>query len=227
MPDWIVRADRLDLDREDDEGRASGAVLEFKGVPVLPVPALSFPISERRRSGWLPPTLGLDNKSGLDLSVPYYWNIAPHRDATFTPGLMSRRGVDLAGEFRYLENDYQGRINANLTPNDRLRDGRNRWGYFLRHNGQHDSGIDGIGRVGLTMNPFSVGLPPLPTNLLDLSALTNAGTLPNSGALLEALGRSLQNLKRCPGAHERGQTAEQLTYGGTIDCDPTEVPIGP
>ncbi|HNE60066.1 MAG TPA: LPS assembly protein LptD, partial [Ottowia sp.] len=152
VPDWIVRADRLDLDREDDEGRASGAVLEFKGVPVLPVPALSFPISERRRSGWLPPTLGLDNKSGLDLSVPYYWNIAPHRDATFTPGLMSRRGVDLAGEFRYLENDYQGRINANLTPNDRLRDGRNRWGYFLRHNGQHDSGIDGIGRVGLGLN---------------------------------------------------------------------------
>ncbi|HNJ45345.1 MAG TPA: putative LPS assembly protein LptD, partial [Ottowia sp.] len=100
VPDWIVRADRLDLDREDDEGRASGAVLEFKGVPVLPVPALSFPISERRRSGWLPPTLGLDNKSGLDLSVPYYWNIAPNRDATFTPGLMSRRGVDLAGEFR-------------------------------------------------------------------------------------------------------------------------------
>jgi len=152
VPDWIVRAERLDLDREDDEGRASGAVLEFKGVPVLPVPALSFPISERRRSGWLPPTLGLDNKSGLDLSVPYYWNIAPHRDATFTPGLMSRRGVDLAGEFRYLENDYQGRINANLTPNDRLRDGRNRWGYFLRHNGQHDSGIDGIGRVGLGLN---------------------------------------------------------------------------
>ena len=152
VPDWIVRADRLDLDREDDEGRASGAVLEFKGVPVLPVPALSFPISERRRSGWLPPTLGLDNKSGLDLSVPYYWNIAPNRDATFTPGLMSRRGVDLAGEFRYLENDYQGRINANLTPNDRLRDGRNRWGYFLRHNGQHDSGIDGIGRVGLGLN---------------------------------------------------------------------------
>ena len=152
VPDWVLRADRLDIDREDDEGRAAGAVLEFKGVPILPVPVLSFPVSERRRSGWLPPTLGLDNKSGLDLSVPYYWNIAPNRDATFTPGLMSRRGVDLAGEFRYLESGYQGRVNANLTPNDRLRDGRNRWGYFLRHNGRHDTGIDAVGAVGLGLN---------------------------------------------------------------------------
>ena len=152
VPDWILRADRLDIDREDDEGRAAGAVLEFKGVPILPVPVLSFPVSERRRSGWLPPTLGLDNKSGLDLSVPYYWNIAPNRDATVTPGLMSRRGVDLAGEFRYLESGYQGRVNANLTPNDRLRDGRNRWGYFLRHNGRHDTGIDAVGAVGLGLN---------------------------------------------------------------------------
>ena len=77
------------------------------------------------------------------------------------------------------------------------------------------------------MNPFSVGAPPVIGSLLDLTGLTGGGTLPNSGALLEALGLSLQNLKRCPGAHERGQTAEQLTYGGTIDCDPTQVPIGP
>ena len=152
MPDWILRADKLELDREDDEGRAEGAVLEFKGVPILPVPAMSFPLSERRKSGWLPPTIGLDNKSGLDLSVPYYWNIAPNRDATFTPAIMLRRGVEVGGEFRYLENNYSGRLNANLLPNDKLRDGRNRWGYFARHNGTYDTGIDGIGAVGLGLN---------------------------------------------------------------------------
>ena len=152
VPDWILRADRLDIDREDDEGRAEGAVLEFKGVPILPVPTLSFPIGEQRRSGWLPPTLGLDNKSGLDLSVPYYWNIAPNRDATFTPAIMSRRGVDLGGEFRYLEDSYQGRVTAYLTPNDRLRQGHNRWAYFVRHNGTHDTGIDSLGSVELGLN---------------------------------------------------------------------------
>jgi phospholipid/cholesterol/gamma-HCH transport system substrate-binding protein len=100
------------------------------------------------------------------------------------------------------------------------------WFDDFGHSGFPDA-IGGIGRVGLTMNPFSAGAPPVVGTLLNLTELTNAGTLPNSGALLEALGFSLQNLKRCPGAHERGQTAEQLTYGGTLDCDPTEVPIGP
>ena len=151
-PDWLLRADRIDLDREDDEGRAYGAVLEFKGVPILPVPAMSFPLGEQRKSGWLPPLLGLDNRSGLNLSVPYYWNIAPNRDATLTPGIMTRRGADLRGEFRYMEANYQGRVNAGWMPNDRLRDGLNRWGYFVRHNGTHDTGIDGIGNVGVGLN---------------------------------------------------------------------------
>lgn len=151
VPDWILRADRLELDREADEGRAEGAVLEFKGAPILPLPAMSFPLSERRRSGWLPPTIGLDNKSGLDLAVPYYWNIAPNRDATFTPAIMLRRGVEMSGEFRYLENNYQGRVDAHLMPNDKLRD-RNRWGYFVRHNGSYDTGLASIGHIGLGLN---------------------------------------------------------------------------
>ncbi|HMN21683.1 MAG TPA: LPS-assembly protein LptD [Ottowia sp.] len=151
VPDWILRADRLDLDQEEDEGRAQGAVLEFKGVPILPVPALSFPLGEQRKSGWLPPTVGLDSKSGLELSLPWYWNIAPNRDATFTPTVMSRRGVDLGGEFRYLEGNYQGRVNASVMPDDRLRQ-RTRWSLFARHNGSHDTGFDAIGALGLGLN---------------------------------------------------------------------------
>ncbi len=153
LPDWILRADRLELDQEVDEGYAEGAVLEFKGVPILPLPALSFPLSERRKSGWLPPTIGLDNKSGLDLSVPYYWNIAPNRDATFTPGLMLRRGADLTGEFRYLESNYQGQLNAHVMPSDRLRD-RDRWALFARHNGSYQTPVGGVG-LGLNLNRVS------------------------------------------------------------------------
>src|SRR5690606_30970888 len=94
VPDWLLRADELELDQEEQVGVARGAVLELKGVPVLALPKLDFPLGDNRRSGWLPPTLGLDSKSGLQLSVPWYWNIAPNRDATFTPTVMSRRGVD-------------------------------------------------------------------------------------------------------------------------------------
>ena len=151
VPDWMLRADRLDIDQEEEEGLAVGGVLEIKGVPLLPLPTSSFPLGEQRKSGWLPPTLGLDSKSGLNLAVPYYWNIAPHRDATVTPALMSRRGVDVAGEFRYLENDYRGQVNANVLPNDRLAD-RTRWGFFGRHNGTFDSGLPGVGRMALNLN---------------------------------------------------------------------------
>jgi LPS-assembly protein len=150
-PDWILVAERLDIDREEDEGRVRGAKLRFKSLPPVPLPNMSFPLGEGRRSGWLPPTIGLDNKSGLDLSVPYYWNIAPNRDATFTPEVMLRRGVNLTGEFRYLENNYNGRVEASVMPGDRLRN-RNRWAAFARHNGTLDTGWDAIGQLGLSLN---------------------------------------------------------------------------
>ena len=52
--------------------QASGAVLSFMGVPILPVPELSFPLSDKRKSGLLPPTVGVDNVSGLEFTQPYY-----------------------------------------------------------------------------------------------------------------------------------------------------------
>lgn len=149
MPDWILRAASLHLDTEQDVGYATGAALSFMGVPILPVPSLSFPLSDQRKSGVLPPTIGIDNVSGFELTVPYYWNIAPNRDATFYPTIMTKRGVDLAGEFRYLERDYNGTVRANYMPGDRLRD-RDRWGYAARHEGELRLG--GVGPMGLSLN---------------------------------------------------------------------------
>ena len=132
MPDWILRASTLRMDNEENVGTAEWAVLSFKGVPVLPVPYLSFPLSDERKSGFMPPTLELDNVNGAVVSVPYYWNIAPNRDATFTPMLMSKRGVNLGSEFRYLEPGYAGLVHLDFMPNDPLRDS-NRWGLTYGH----------------------------------------------------------------------------------------------
>jgi LPS-assembly protein len=96
MPDWILRATQISMDNEEDVGTAEGALLSFKGVPLLPIPYLTFPLSDKRKSGVLPPTIGLDNVNGFELVLPYYWNIAPNRDATFTPKVMTKRGVDMA-----------------------------------------------------------------------------------------------------------------------------------
>jgi LPS-assembly protein len=151
MPDWILRATSVRLDTEEEVGQAEGAVLRFKDIPVLAFPSMSFPLSEKRKSGFLPPTIGLDNINGIELSVPYYWNIAPNRDATFFPAIMTKRGIDLAGEFRYMEPEYKGLTRLNYMPTDTLRE-RSRWGAVFQHIGGLHTGITGIGTLGLTLN---------------------------------------------------------------------------
>lgn len=132
MPDWILKASTISLDNEEDVGTAEGALLSFKGVPLLPVPYISFPLSDKRKSGVLPPTVGVDNVNGTEVSAPYYWNIAPNRDATITPTLMSKRGLKLDTEFRYLEANYSGDARVDWMPTDLLRS-TNRWGLNVNH----------------------------------------------------------------------------------------------
>ena len=118
--------------------------------------SLSFPLSAERKSGLLPPILGLDNLSGVEYSQPYYWNIAPNRDATFQTTLWSKRGLNLGGEFRYLESaapDYRGQIRMDYMMNDPMRD-RNRWGYAQTHQGWTQWGEGKLG-VNLNLNRVS------------------------------------------------------------------------
>ncbi len=133
-PAWVLRADRVSLDLETNEGVAEGATLRFLGLPILALPTLSFPLSDNRRSGWLPPSFDTDNRSGIEISAPYYWNIAPNRDATFTPRLITRRGLGLNSEFRYLEPQLQGTVALNWLPKDTLA-GRSREAVQWQHEG--------------------------------------------------------------------------------------------
>ena len=150
-PAWVLRASRVDFDFEQEVGVATGAVLRFKDVPLLGFPKFSFPLSDKRKSGLLPPTLNLGSVNGFEVRQPYYFDIAPNRDATFSPAIMSKRGVDLAGEFRYLEPRYKGELRASYLPGDQLRN-RDRWSYGLRHNGALYSGVQAVGDLGLNLN---------------------------------------------------------------------------
>ncbi len=134
-PAWLLSADKVRMDFDTNEGVAEGAVLRFYGVPILASPILSFPLNDERKSGWLPPTVNLDTKSGLQVAAPYYWNIAPNRDATLTPTVSAKRGFGLDTEFRYLEPRYEGKLNLNLLPNDGLT-GRSRYALGLAHDSQ-------------------------------------------------------------------------------------------
>ena len=150
-PAWEMTATQVDFDLDREVGVATGAVVRFKQVPILAFPKVSFPLSDKRKSGLLPPTLGLDSLNGFEIRQPYYFDIAPNRDATFSPAIMAKRGIDLAGEFRYLEPTYKGQLRANVLPGDKLR-GRDRWSYSLQHIGAIDTGVPSIGGVGLNLN---------------------------------------------------------------------------
>lgn len=133
--DWVLSADRLDLDFEHNDGHARGAVLHFLGVPILAGPGLSFPATGERRSGWLPPSISTDSRSGFGLEVPWYWNLAPNYDLTLTPGILTRRGASLGTEFRYLLPSQQGGLQTHWMPWDSSV-GRNRYALVLTQDGR-------------------------------------------------------------------------------------------
>ncbi|BAL97867.1 organic solvent tolerance protein [Rubrivivax gelatinosus IL144] len=134
-PDWVLQARAVRMDFDANEGVAEGAVLRFLGVPILGGPEISFPLTDERKSGWLPPSIGLDSRSGFELTVPYYWNIAPNRDATIAPWLSTRRGAGLQTEFRYLEPSLGGTLNLDLLPHDQVA-GRSRSAWQWQHEGR-------------------------------------------------------------------------------------------
>ena len=104
---WFIKMNELEIDEYDQTATGTNASLHFMGVPVFGSPWFSFPVSRERRSGFLVPTFGMSSTRGLDLAVPYYFNIAPNYDLTLTPRLMTKRGVMLDTEARFLYNNFE------------------------------------------------------------------------------------------------------------------------
>ncbi|PUD98803.1 MAG: LPS-assembly protein LptD [Candidatus Sedimenticola endophacoides] len=116
--DWLIEAAELELDRASGVGTARNAKVSFKGVPFAYAPYLTFPIDDRRKSGLLTPSIGYSDSNGADISLPYYFNLAPNYDLTLTPRIISERGLMLGGEFRYLLEQHSGELRAELLPSD-------------------------------------------------------------------------------------------------------------
>ena len=119
--DWVLHADRLKMNQQTGKASAKHAWLEFKGLPVFYTPYISFPIDDRRISGFLTPSWGSSDKTGFDMTVPYYWNIAPNYDLTIKPRYMTKRGGMIGSEFRYLTKMSEGTIGMEILPYDSKR----------------------------------------------------------------------------------------------------------
>ncbi len=129
---WEIRARRAELDLEKQEGTFHHLSLRFKDTPILYLPWARLPLNDQRRSGFLVPGVGYSTVNGWDISIPYYFNLAPNRDLTLTPRYIQQNGVMLESEFRYLGESYRGQLQTQFLPNDKVRQ-RDRYYLHLTH----------------------------------------------------------------------------------------------
>ncbi|MCO5093660.1 MAG: LPS assembly protein LptD [Chiayiivirga sp.] len=132
---WTIRARRVDIDQGEGMATIRRGTLRIGSVPVLYLPIATLPIDDRRKTGFLFPSVSLSRSRGFDLQVPYYINIAPNYDVTLTPRLMTKRGVMLGTEFRYLTDTQRGRFYGAWLPSDD-RTGKDRGTLTWEHRGR-------------------------------------------------------------------------------------------
>lgn len=130
---WNIEGSKIVYDNQDQLLEVWDAKFRVGKVPVLYLPYLQLPTGDKRRSGLLLPNFSYDNIGGLDISQPIYWNIAPNYDATFTPRIIQRRGVQLQTEMRYLNYLGLGTVAFDWLQHDNLysnnRENKNKSGY--------------------------------------------------------------------------------------------------
>lgn len=116
----MIGARELELDRNGGVGKARGATIRFKGVPIFYTPYISFPLNDERKTGLLTPGFGSDEESGNIFQLPWYWNIAKNQDATITPRYYSDRGFQAGAEYRLKTQNSSTYIYGEYMPGDDL-----------------------------------------------------------------------------------------------------------
>jgi LPS-assembly protein len=117
---WELRSRRIDVNTDKGWGVAHGATIRLGKIPVMYVPWLKFPIDDRRHTGLLYPAIGHSGRNGFDYKQPIYLNLAPNYDATISPRIMTNRGFQLGGEFRYLYEGGRGTFKGEWMQSDDL-----------------------------------------------------------------------------------------------------------
>lgn len=173
---WWLHASEMEINRTTNTGVGYNTWIEFQGVPILYTPYISFPLHNQRKSGILTPTFGTTGNSGAEFSLPYYWNIAPNYDATITPRYMSKRGLQLGSDFRYLQPNYSGELQGEWLPHDSITQTA-RSAFRITHNQDFGHGLTGY------LNIQKVSDNDYFRDLSSVVAVTSQTTLPREGSL--------------------------------------------
>ncbi|WP_413111218.1 LPS assembly protein LptD [Thaumasiovibrio sp. DFM-14] len=116
---WRFEAHSVDYDSTSPYVDLYGAKFAVKGVPILYMPYLRLPATDERLTGFLYPNASYGSRNGIELEVPFYWNIAPNYDLTLTPHYMQNRGVMLNSQFRYLNDTGRGALKTEYLGEDK------------------------------------------------------------------------------------------------------------
>ena len=116
--DWKLNSRNIVIDSRRREGTGRGTSVELKGVPIIYLPWMTFPVGPQRKSGFFFPSIGGSSRNGAEVMLPYYWNIRPNMDFMAEPTYYGKRGVDFAGSLRYLTQRQRGTLDFNFLPSD-------------------------------------------------------------------------------------------------------------
>lgn len=144
--DWYFTASKLEIDNEQKEMVGTHGVMRFFDVPIAYIPYFSAPTSKERRSGILAPVAGYNSNNGIDVTAPYYVNIAPNRDLLLLPRVMGQRGVQLGAKYQFLDQQYAGSLGGDYLPYDR-KTGTDRWRYDWQQRQNFSGALLGMGGI--------------------------------------------------------------------------------
>ncbi|MBI2827899.1 MAG: LPS-assembly protein LptD [Acidobacteria bacterium] len=101
-PRWEVTSDSVVINL-NDYAIARGLLLRVKGVPLMYLPILYYPIKgDERATGFLLPTYGSSTLRGQALSNAFFWAIGRSQDATFFHDWFTQTGQGTGAEYRYV-----------------------------------------------------------------------------------------------------------------------------
>ncbi|PWD84447.1 hypothetical protein DC082_02585 [Ignatzschineria indica] len=140
---WKIDAKDIDINHAAGRAKAYDATFDVFDIPVLYTPYISYPIDGKRHSGILFPEFEISRSSGISLFLPYYFNIAPNMDAILAPGIITKRGAAIKGNFRYLNEWQYLTLEGSYLFRDKLYDNKKRWYLKAEQRSQFNKNLSG------------------------------------------------------------------------------------